>query len=85
MRLKVPRHEHSDEVSHRFPTASEIWPYVFAGYVPQAILLNDAAQLAQSQQWIDHLLDAQSASGTGWLGPPPSVRDGGMLYWPQVS
>ena len=58
----------------------EIFPYVLAGYVPQAILLNDSAQLAQSQVWIDYLLDAQAKEGTGWLGPPPSTRDGGMLY-----
>lgn len=61
----------------------EIFPYVLAGYVPQAILLNDAAQLAQASSWIEALLAAQAASGTGWLGPPPSARDAGMLYWPQ--
>ena len=61
----------------------EIWPYVFAGYVPQAILLNDTAQLAQSALWIDYLLTAQAATGTGWLGPAPELRDPGMLYWPQ--
>jgi hypothetical protein len=61
----------------------EIWPYVLQGYVPQAILLRDPAQLAQAQAWLDYLLDQQLASGTGWLGPPPEVRDAGMLYWPQ--
>lgn len=61
----------------------EIWPYVFAGYVPQAILLNDTQQLAQVQSWIETLLATQAATGGGWLGPPPSTRDAGMLYWPQ--
>ena len=61
----------------------EIWPYVLQGYVPQAILLRDPAQLAQVQIWLDYLLDAQAKTGTGWLGPPPSSRDPGMLYWPQ--
>jgi hypothetical protein len=51
--------------------------------VPQAILLNDSAQLAQSKSWIEYVLAQQAAAGTGWLGPPPSVRDAGMLYWPQ--
>jgi hypothetical protein len=59
----------------------EIFPYVLAGYVPQAILLRDAAQLAQASAWINYILDAQEAAGTGWLGPPN--RDAGMLYWPQ--
>ena len=61
----------------------EIWPYVLQGYVPQAILLRDPAQLAQAQAWLDFLLDQQAASGTGWLGPSPEARDAGMLYWPQ--
>ena len=56
----------------------EIFPYVLAGYVPQAILLNDTSQLAQSQRWIDNILEQQAASGTGWLGPPPSTRDAGV-------
>jgi hypothetical protein len=61
----------------------EIFPYVIAGFVPQAILLNDAEQLAQAGAWINYILDAAEASGTGWLGPPLSERDPGMLYWPQ--
>lgn len=64
----------------------EIFPYVVAGYVPQAILLRDAAQLAQAQTWIDYLLTAQAAEGTGWLGPSLAERGEtniGMLYWPQ--
>ena len=60
----------------------EIFPYVFAGYVPQAILLRDSAQLAQSQLWIDAILARQTADG--WLGPPDAERsDHGMRYWPQ--
>ena len=61
----------------------EIFPYVVAGYVPQAILLRDPAQLNQSQVWIDYMLDQQAKVGHGWLGPLPNLRDGGMLYWPQ--
>jgi len=61
----------------------EIWPYVLQGYVPQAILLQDPEQLAQVQTWLDYLLEQQAAAGTGWLGPSPASRDGGMLYWPQ--
>ena len=60
----------------------EIFPYVFAGFVPQSILLNDAAELAQSQAWIDAIIERQTPEG--WLGPPLSERgDAGMIYWPQ--
>ena len=60
----------------------EIFPYVFAGYVPQAILLRDPAQLAQAQQWVDAIIARQSPEG--WLGPPLAERsDAGMIYWPQ--
>ena len=60
----------------------EIFPYVLAGYIPQSILLNDPAQLAQSQKWIDAILSRQTPEG--WLGPPLAERsDAGMIYWPQ--
>ena len=60
----------------------EIFPYIFAGYVPQAIILRDARQLATASAWIDAILARQTADG--WLGPPDSERtDVGMRYWPQ--
>jgi hypothetical protein len=57
----------------------EIFPYVLAGYVPQAILLNDDGQLKQSQIWIDTILNR--ALPTGWLGP--ETQDASMRFWPQ--
>ena len=60
----------------------EIFPYVFAGYVPQAIMLRDPAQIAQAQSWIDAIIERQTPEG--WLGPPDAERsDHGMRYWPQ--
>lgn len=60
----------------------EIFPYVFAGYVPQAILLRDPRQLATAQMWIDAIIARQTPEG--WLGPPDAERsDHGMRYWPQ--
>ena len=60
----------------------EIFPYVFAGYIPQAILLRDPAQIAQAQTWIDAIIERQTPEG--WLGPPDAERgDHGMRYWPQ--
>ena len=56
----------------------EIFPYVLAGYVPQAILLNDVVQLQQCQSWIDTILDR--AQPNGWLGP--LTTDINMFYWP---
>jgi len=60
----------------------EIFPYVFAGYVPQAILLRDPEELSQVQTWVDAIIARQSPEG--WLGPPLAERgDAGMRYWPQ--
>ena len=50
--------------------------------MPQAILLRDAAQLAQAEAWINAILERQTAEG--WMGPPDAERgDAGMRYWPQ--
>jgi hypothetical protein len=58
----------------------EIFPYVFAGYVPQAILLQDPVQLAVSEGWINTIL--ARAQPNGWFGPMENLP-GGMLYWPR--
>ena len=62
------------------PDWVEIFPYVFQGFVPQAIQLNDSAQLATSERWINAIL--ARASPNGWLGPLENLP-GGMLYWPR--
>ena len=49
----------------------EIFPYVIAGYVPQAIQLNDPEQLAVCEQWINTIL--ANAQPDGWLGPMNKV------------
>lgn len=52
----------------------EIFPYVIQGFVPQAIQLNDSAQLATSERWINAIL--ARATPDGWLGPMENLPDG---------
>ena len=51
------------------------------GYVGQAILLNDSAQLAKVESWMQHLI-SQQAANAGWLGPSVPEIYFGMTYWP---
>ena len=56
--------------------------YFLQGYLPQAILLNETAQLAQAARYIDYIIAHQGADG--WIGPStPSGTPAGRLYWPR--
>ena len=56
----------------------EILPYVLRGAVPQAILLNDTAQLARVEAQMNYIL--AHAGSDGWLGPNGS-NDPGLAYF----
>ena len=58
-----------------------LFPYVVHGFVGQAVLLNDTAQLLLVRGWLDYVVT--HATATGWLGPDASPKDG-MLYWPRL-
>jgi hypothetical protein len=46
----------------------DMFPYIVNGFVGQAILLGDAAQLADAAAYVDGVLEMQRGQG-GWLGP----------------
>ena len=56
---------------------SEGWergPYWLDGFVPLAVLLDDAVLKAKAQRWIDYILEHQHPDG--WLGPTEDQHEG---------
>jgi hypothetical protein len=60
----------------------DMYPYVLNGFVGQAILLGDAAQLADAAAYVDGVLEVQRGQG-GWLGPDRAGNAPGKVYFPR--
>ena len=78
-RTRGPRRAYTTRATpHRPAARPQILPYVIRGAVPQAILLNDTAQLARVTSKLEYIL--AHAGTDGWLGPA-GANDNGLIYF----